>query len=266
MASAKEKVHILLLEDNDRIRGGYIDLLNAHAKRNSISALIEDFDTDEDAVRRLSTNSEVHFDLILTDINLSDGPDFSGLAVARFAKDHFSSTPIVGLSAVFDDGDLLDAEKHLFDKWWSKSAGFNHIDAIVADAIARAQQHATNAALGKRAVPTEVDELAMPAGQHLYRSQGYVQEFLAPPLAKGWIAPISVWRKESDEGVELEVFGCNSLYSWGETLGEARENLEALVEDYRETFAQSPDAFGSEVLLAREFAMKIVGYRNAETR
>jgi CheY-like chemotaxis protein len=251
------EIKILLLEDNARIRKNYKSLLEEEARDRQIQLAVADYGEAEDAVSRLLDEKPEYFDLIMTDINLveSDSSDRSGLAVARFARRRSADIALVGLSAIFDDGALLDAEIALFDKWWSKSVGFNQIDQLVQDTILRAMDHASGTS--SDTAPLQVTS----ATEEDYRAQGYIQEYFEPTSSNFWSRPVGVWRKTSGEGVELEVYGCKSLYSWGDTLVEARENLEALIEDYRDTFDQPAEKFGTDVLQARDFAIDILGYR-----
>lgn len=231
-------------------------------------------DNSDDAVREIW-----HAPLlggVLTDINLVHaGDDKSGIALARYVREHRPTLPIAGYSGVFAEDRLSDDELGLFDSYYGagrltaveiRSAMGSVVDLAThfeGERRARANERLEAIRLQFGVDPDEFDtfrrlvpneDLAIEqalAGANLHAQivgpgtilPALVDDPSASPSALRLRTPIVVWVREVDDGAEAEVHGVPELYSFGESPDAAVANVMQLaVDHFRELSGpDSPD-------------------------
>ena len=79
--------------------------------------------------------------------------------------------------------------------------------------------------------PILSESLNTPVTDEDYQASGYATDIIQPTADNGLENPFEIWKKTSDEGIELEVVGCKELFSWGDTYEEAELNLIELIRE-----------------------------------
>lgn len=102
-----------------------------------------------------------------------------------------------------------------------------------------------------------IDSLDVPGSIEEFESLGYCKEVVTPSEANGFVTPFAVWRRESEEGCELEVVGYPALLAWGENKADAYEQLFEFIHSNTDLLAKS-DVRGSSLLIA-SFIREVVG-------
>ena len=242
-------------------------------------------DNSDDAIRELW-----HSPLIgglLTDINLvSAGDDKSGVALAKYVKEHRPSLPIAGYSGVFAEDRLSPEELDLFDAYYG--AGKLTADDIrtaiaevaeMAQAFERIRRDEADARLDKvreqfqvgrtdfdtfrRLIPDEdlaIEQVLAGASLHAHIIGPGRLPTAGPGGADGETdgapalairTPVVIWVREEDDGAEAEVHGVPELYAFGESTSEAIANVMDLAADHFGELHDATDLGGPLASLQR---------------
>jgi CheY-like chemotaxis protein len=246
------------------------------------SVTIEVLCNSDDAVRRISDQSKPQFDLLFTDIDLhgNGSPDKAGIAFARFARAKVPGVPIVGFSGKFADDDLSDEDRDVFDKWWPKGELRRHLPMLTQDTLERAilyhqnrqtlaspnqTLHTTKSIVTNPVISTHDSVLFVPKEKSEFIAEGYSEITIEPSdHLDGLVAPFAVWKKESEEGFELEVVGCGAIFSWGDSYEDAEDALMEIIMDLKQTLHEPNESFSSSLLNAKRFVENVTGSRNLE--
>jgi len=238
---------------------------------------VEVFCSYDEAVGRILEKSKSRLDLIFTDIDLSGGncPDRAGVAFARFAKAMIPGIPLVGCSGRFEQDDLSDEERGVFNKWWSKGGLSQNLSKIAEDTLKRAIEHHDMWQSQQSKMREDCDSsepqltdsvLRTPKTNEEFQEAGYVKTIIEPTHLNGLMEPFAVWVKDSQEGVELEVLGCGALFSWGDTYEDAEAGLMEVIIDLKQSLNDLDLSFSNSLLSAKHFIETVTGSRNLETK
>ncbi len=267
-------VSIMVVDDVRSIAEGFAGKFRRFSDENfNVSLNIEVLCSSDEAVSRISDESKPKLDLLFTDIDLSGGdcPDRAGVALARFAKVMIPGIPLVGCSGRFEQDDLSDEERGVFNKWWSKSGSFQNLSNIAEDTLKRAIEHYNMRQSQQSKMKNHCDpsgpqladsELRTPTTNEEFQEEGYVKAIIEPTQQNRLTEPFAVWKKDSQEGVELEVLGCGALFSWGDTYEDAEAGLLEVIMDLKESLHEPDESFTKSLLLAKRFVETVTGSRN----
>lgn len=266
-------ISILVVDDVRPIAEGFAGKFRRVAEAVfNISANVEALFSLDDAVSRIIDRSRPPFDLVFTDIDLHGGsnPDKAGVAFARFVKDSLPGVPLVGCSGRFEQDDLAEEDRVVFEKWWPKGGLSNNLDAIAEDTVRRAiaYHNAKPQGLSEVEGSNESSPMSKDAGLRVLTTtdefllDGYIQRIVEPTPENGLAAPFAGWVRNSPEGVELQVVGCGSLFTWGDTYAEAEAALLDVISDLKPTLNDPDATFSSSLLLAKRFVENVTGCRS----
>jgi CheY-like chemotaxis protein len=262
---------MLVVDDIRPIAEGFAGKFRRYSEEHfNMKAEVEVLCTSDEAVRRISDESKPELDLIFTDIDLhgGDSPDKSGVALARFARARISGVPVVGSSGKFAEDDLSDEDREIFDKCWSKGNLAQNLSELTKDTLDRAiSYHKIRHPLGTimpNSVSVAVDSvLHTPETNGEFIDEGYSQVIIEPSNHPNQLAePFAVWKKDSNEGVELEVVGCGAIFTWGDTYEDAEDALMEIINDLRKTLHEPNESFSKSLLPAKRFVETVTGFRN----
>ncbi|MFZ4802861.1 MAG: hypothetical protein ACOYLR_13140 [Chlorobium sp.] len=234
---------------------------------------VEVFCSYDEAVGRILDKSKSKLDLIFTDIDLSGGnsPDRAGVAFARFAKAMIPGIPLVGCSGKFEQDDLSDEEREVFNKWWSKGGLSQNLSKIAEDTLDKAISYHKKRQSQQTKMKNDCDPiesqstdsvLHTPKTNEEFQEAGYVKVIIEPTFQNGLMEPFAVWEKDSQEGVELEVLGCGALFSWGDTYEDAEAGLMEIIMDLKQSLNDLDVSFSNSLLSAKHFIVTVTGSRN----
>jgi hypothetical protein len=265
---------ILVVDDIRPIAEGFAAKFKRFSEQNfHVTTEVEVLCNSDEAVRRISNESMPKFDLLFTDIDLHGGinPDKAGVAFARFAKSMIPGIPLIGCSGRFEQDDLSDDDRSVFNRWWSKSRLAQNLQIIAKEtldlAISYHQSRQANLVAPEIAYePVETmlidSELHTPKTNDEFQSEGYIKTFIEPSTENDLVEPFAVWVKNSQEGVELEVVGCGAIFSWGDTYDDAESGLMEIIKDLKQTLHEPDESFSSSLLLAKRFVETVTGSRS----
>jgi len=218
-------LNILLVEDNKSISAAYKSFFESEGNH-----VLCAYDADT-AIRLLEENPSNSFDLLFTDIDLvgdpTKGADKSGIYFACYAHKVLPNIPVVGHSAYFDSDDISTEERACFDEWFPKGVKTAERERMFEKSLSLAQEKrkarfAHNPALA----PVEpTDSLSVPSTEGDFKLLGYELDTIKPDEKNRFIQPFTVWRRDSEDGCELEVNGCPAILGWGDNKVDAYEHL-----------------------------------------
>jgi CheY-like chemotaxis protein len=267
-------VSIVVVDDMRPIAEGFAGKFRRFStEKYSLNVDVEVICTSDEAVRRISDASKPKIDLLFTDIDLSGGvtPDHAGVALARYVKTLFPAIPLVGCSGRFEEGDLSEDDRKVFDKWWSKSGLAKNLTNIADDTIRRAYEYHKSQISKQCALEgmannddnkSNENELYTPKSNDDFMASGYKKIIIEPTVQNELLEPFAVWMKAGPEGVELEVVGCGALFSWGDNYDDAEVCLLELIKDIKQRLNEPDDSFVASLLLAKRFVETVTGSRN----
>lgn len=253
---------VLVVEDDDTarsLRGRQLEQAGCRAIAVS---------TSDEAMREVWSSPLLAG--VLTDINLTRGTDDkSGIALARYLREHRPTLPVAGYSGVFAEGRLSDADLALFNLYCGAGAASTaEIRAAIVSfaALAEAYEKERKACVEQRLdellLTNQVDHAAFAAFRSLicdrnleveqllsevpmypyFLQPGEIPELFTPshsPRLRLRVA-ILVWMREGPDFVEAEVHGVPELYAYGKSREEALAAvLELAISDYRDLLGRS---------------------------
>ena len=264
-------ISILVVDDMRPIAEGFAGKFQRFSKeRFHVIADVEVLCSSDEAVRRISDDSMPRFDLLFTDIDLwgGDSPDKAGVALARFAKKMIPEIPLVGCSGLFEQDDLSDEDREIFDQWWSKGGLSQTLQTIAEDTLKRAISYhqsisrvAPECTCDRAATEASDAALCLPRTNADFQGEGYIKDIIEPSANNGLVEPFAVWVKNSQEGVELEVVGCGALFSWGDTYEDAKVGLMEIIADLKQSLHEPDETFSTSLLSAKRFVETVTGSR-----
>jgi CheY-like chemotaxis protein len=268
-------ISILVVDDVRPIAEGFAGKFRRFSEEHfHVRADVEVLCSSDEAVRRISDESLPTFDLLFTDIDLSggDSPDKAGVAFARFAKAMIPGIPLVGCSGQFEQDDLSDEDRGIFDRWWSKGGLAHNLPIIAQDTLSRAilyhQSRQTSPITSEQdcnlVEPEATDSvLRTPRTNDEFLEEGYIKTIIEPSTENCLVEPFAVWVKNSQEGVELEVVGCGAIFSWGDTYDDAEAGLMEIIMDLKQSLHEPDESFSYSLLSAKRFVETVTGSRIA---
>lgn len=266
-------ISILVVDDIRPIAEGFGGKFRRYSEEHfHVLAEVEILCSADEAVRRISDESKPKFDLLFTDIDLSGGehPNKDGVAFARFARSLMPDIPLIGCSGRFEQDDLSEEDRDLFDNWWSKGRLSEKLEEISKDTLSRAisyhhKRHADIAGIegnDETLGAATGSGLITPVTNEEFLAEGYVKSVIEPSVTNGLVEPFAVWVKNSEEGVELEVVGCGAVFTWGDTYEDAEAGLMEIISDMKRNLHEPDDSFSQSLLLAKRFVETVTGARN----
>ena len=267
-------VSILVVDDIRPIAEGFAGKFRRFSEEHfHVTADVEVLCNFDEAVNRVLDTSKPRFDLLFTDINLIGGhsPDKAGVAFARFAKSVIPGIPLVGCSGQFAEDDLSEEDRGVFDKWWLKGEQAQNLSVIAKDTLERAiSYHKSRQTSSVSAYPTGKSlesnaadsKLHIPKTNSEFHAEGYVKTIIEPSRENKLVEPFAVWKKDSYEGVELEVVGCGAIFSWGDTYSDAEAGLMEIIMDLKQTLHEPDELFSTSLLSAKRFVETVTGSRS----
>ena len=234
---------VMIVEDRDEILQGKVKGF----RRNGCTVF--GFTKSDPAIKTLLSSPAI--DLLLTDIDLTGaGDDKSGVHLAQFIRDAEMDMVLCGYSSQFEDDQLSEKEKELFDHWYPKAAlGAQQINEMFKSLTSKAIEHRKKrrdqvfdhivklrkshdidkeeyeqirTMILNSDAPTEIEEILHEAN--------YTLRILQPKDYSALSSPFLVWEKSIDEIVEIEVYNHSSLYSIGDNEAEAIDKLLELMQ------------------------------------
>ena len=172
---------------------------------------------------------------------------------------------------LFRSDDLSDEERGVFNMWWSKGGLSQNLSKIAADTLDKAisyhnKRQPLQSQINNDCDPSEPQStdsvLRTPKTNEEFQEEGYFKAIIEPTHQNGLMEPFAVWKKESKEGVELEVLGCGALFSWGDTYEDAEAGLMEVIMDLKLQLHEPDESFTKSLLLAKRFVETVTGSRN----
>jgi len=254
-----DSLNILLVEDNRSISAAYKSFFESEG-----NTVVCAYDSDS-AIRLLNENPSFGFDLLFTDIDLvgdpTKGADKSGISFACYAHKVLPNIPVVGHSAYFDNDDISTEERACFDEWFPKGIKTAEREAMFDKALALAKQK-RKARVGQLTMDDLTafsDSLSVPSSSNDFEQLGYVRDIIEPNDSNGFVQPFSVWRRNSEDGCELEVEGFPALLAWGDDKEEAYDHLFDFIHSNKDLATLPNTQLGGSSLLIAKFIRQVVG-------
>lgn len=257
----QEALNILLVEDNKAISAAYKEILESEGNH-----VICAFDFD-DAVKILNENLSFVFDLLFTDIDLVGDPqrgaDKSGISFACYAHKIVPNVPIVGHSAYFDNDDMTPEERACFDEWFPKGIKTADRETMFDKALSLARQKrkermAHAAEVSFSAVQELLTPFTVPMTSREFTLLGYQKDVVTANENNGFVKPFTVWRRESEDGCELEVVGYPAILAWGDNKEDAYEHLFAFIHSNKDLVEIPDEQLGGSSLMVARFARDVL--------
>ena len=111
--------------------------------------------------------------------------------------------------------------------------------------------------------PISTDSIHTPRTNDEFINEGYSQAIIKPSeRVNQLVEPFAVWKKESSEGVELEVVSCGAIFSWGDTYEDAEDALIKIILDLKQTLHEPNESFSNSLIVARQFVETVTGDRH----
>lgn len=253
-----EALNILLVEDNQAISAAYKAIFEGEGNQVFCA-----FDADE-ALRLLNENPTFGFDLLFTDIDLvgdpEKGADKSGISFACYAHRVMPNVPVVGHSAYFDNDDITIDERACFDEWFPKGIKTAEREIMFdrALSLAKSKRKLRINKLSNVMQDELSDSLNVPCSSKEFELLDYKKDIIDPCEFSEFINPFAVWRRESEEGCELEVVGYPALIAWGENRSDAYEHLFDFIKSNKDLAKMSDEALGGSSLQIAKFIREAV--------
>ncbi|MBV5303082.1 MAG: response regulator [Chlorobium sp.] len=267
-------ISIMVVDDVRSIAEGFAGKFRRFSNEQlNVDVDVEVLCSSDEAVSRISDESKPLLDLLFTDIDLNGGdcPDRAGVALARYAKAMIPGIPLVGCSGRFEQDDLSDEERGVFNMWWSKGGLSQNLSKIAEDTLDKAISYHKKRQSQQTKMKNDCDPiesqstdslLHTPKTNEEFKEEGYVKAIIEPTNQNGLMEPFAVWKKDSQEGVELEVLGCGALFSWGDTYEDAEAGLMEVIKDLKLQLQEPDESFTKSLLLAKRFVETVTGSRN----
>jgi hypothetical protein len=265
-------ITILVVDDIRPIAEGFAGKFRRYSEAHfHLKAEVEVVCTYDDAVRRVLDKSKPELDLLFTDIDLRGGNilDKSGVAFARLARAVVPGVPLVGCSGKFGENDLTDEDRELFDKWWPKGELAKNLSELTKDTLDRAiayhKSRQPSSVMVTDSEPIADSALYTPETNSDFIDEGHSQVIIEPSdHPNKLVEPFAAWKKESEEGFELEVVGCGAIFSWGDTYEDAEDALMEIIMDFKQTLHEPNESFSKSLLNAKRFVETVTDSRNLE--